>query len=134
MNWQYATNNPNYKPSEYQSLKSKLEKDLKYWQKYKNETRETEHIIHKRNLELSHVKKKLSKLESKVKTLKEELGKTKADLHIMNEQEVILKEIIYSIKQIDILDLITCNNEIDDYSVNDKKTLDNWNNKLKEIL
>jgi len=41
----------------------------------------------------------VKELESKVKALKEELGKTKADLHIMNEQEVILKEIIEKIKR-----------------------------------
>lgn len=45
-----------------------------------------------------------------------------------------LDQLKSKIKGIDILDLIVSNNEVDDYSVNDIKTLENWNNKIKEIL
>lgn len=37
-------------------------------------------------------------------------------------------------RKIDILDLIETNYEIDDYSVKEKETLKNWNDKVKEIL
>lgn len=53
------------------SLKSKIEQDLEYWQKYKDETREVEHIIAKRNLELEYVKRKINELEQQNKQLKE---------------------------------------------------------------
>ena len=58
---------------EYDALKSKIEQDLKYWQKYKDETREVEHIITKRNSELSHIKTKIKELEQQIKELQEEV-------------------------------------------------------------
>jgi len=78
---------------EYNTLKSKIEQDLKYWQKYKDETREVEHIITKRNLELSHVKRKIKELEQQVKT-GQQLCKTYEDtIEERNEEyKSILKE------------------------------------------
>jgi len=61
--------------NEYPELKSKIEQDLKYWQKYKDETREVEHIISKRNLELSHVKRIIKELEQQNKELQEKTDK-----------------------------------------------------------
>ena len=55
---------------EYDALKSKTEQDLKYWQKYKDETREVEHIITKRNSELFHVKRKIKEQNNKTKSYK----------------------------------------------------------------
>ena len=62
---------------EHYALKNKIEQDLKYWQKYKDETREVEHIISKRNLELSHVKPKIKELEQQNKVLGENIQEIK---------------------------------------------------------
>ena len=63
MNWQYATNNPNYKPSEYQSLKSKIESQLSYWNNVTSDENPHQGIC---NVQVNRI------LESKVKALEEE--------------------------------------------------------------
>ena len=88
----YPTNKDCKPQKELDALKSKIEQDLKYWQKYKDETREVEHIITKRNLELYHIKHKIKELEQQVKT-GQQLCKTYEDtIEEQNEEYKSIKE------------------------------------------